>query len=590
MTQRTPLAELLTLVSEYLSEGDSKNAVEQLIAIREAGFATSGLERHVALLNASPGDITATRAWVDKVLARVEAEGDSSFSHEGLAEGSIMDFIGAAADDLFGSDDLFGDDSSSSRSNSFAAEASTRRVAPEDTQRLRESSEGSDDVPSLKDRLRITANKFRIPKVSKASPMEAAPENLRETRPTGETVPADKQTKPFGAPSYPDARLDQPTMSSRSVTPLQAVPVAQRQSGDERDLDPDDDIGSAGIPEVTPNVFNRGQETRIAPSAMPPASADDDDFDFDLGFESKPATFGPSTAAAEKDEFTFDLGLSPPKQETLKASDSEFELEFTASPPTKQVNTARSSDGFDFDFTGGGELEDTAVKTKPTGSDKGGSAQTAIPHPGRNHQPTPLATTKDALGEDEFFELADSMSSEVNNPYRGEPITRGAPSRTNPFNRDNPTGVLPSEASFVLEDLGSPESSVVGPSTNMSAILLEARRMYERGEFSAALDICNKVMSRHEGHDEANQLRLNIEGELVRSYIERLGSLNRIPRVIIDMSDVGTMNLDHRAGFILSQIDGMSSYEDLLELASMARHEALKLFVRLLDVGATSHE
>jgi len=104
------------------------------------------------------------------------------------------------------------------------------------------------------------------------------------------------------------------------------------------------------------------------------------------------------------------------------------------------------------------------------------------------------------------------------------------------------------------------------------------------------LDICTKVMSRQDGHEEANQLRLNIEGELVRSYIERLGSLNRIPRVIIDMSDVGSLNLDHRAGFILSQIDGMSSYEDLLELASMARHEALKLFVRLLDVGATSHD
>jgi len=194
------------------------------------------------------------------------------------------------------------------------------------------------------------------------------------------------------------------------------------------------------------------------------------------------------------------------------------------------------------------------------------------------------------MGEDEFFELADSMSSEANSQYRGEPIHRGKASRTNPFNRDNPTGVVPSEASFVLEDLGSPESSVVGPSTNMSAILLEARRMYERGEFAAALDICTKVMSRQDGHEEANQLRLNIEGELVRSYIERLGSLNRIPRVIIDMSDVGSLNLDHRAGFILSQIDGMSSYEDLLELASMARHEALKLFVRLLDVGATSHD
>ncbi len=583
MTQRTPLAELLSAASDFLSEGDATSAVEEMIAIRESGFASAELERHIGLLKASPGDITATRAWVEQILARVIVEGDAVFSSSpGLAEGSIMDFIGAATDDLFADDALF-----APRENSFAAEASTRRVTAEDSKRLRESSEGSEDVPSLKERLRITANKFRIPIVGKSAPEKLEPENLRETRPHGENKPADKQTKPFGEPKFANAKHDEALESSRNVTPLQAMPAAQRSaSADELTFNPSDMNGTSGTHEVTPNAFNRSQETRVAPVPAP----DDDEFDFDLGFEPKPATFGPPPKSNEPDEFTFDLGLETPKAEAPKSPDSEFEFEFTADPPTKLVNVVSSSDGFDFDFAGGGIEPDDAVKTKPTGKDKAAAAQTAIPRPARNHQPTPMAPSRDAMGEDEFFELADSMSSEANSQYRGEPIHRGKASRTNPFNRDNPTGVVPSEASFVLEDLGSPESSVVGPSTNMSAILLEARRMYERGEFAAALDICTKVMSRQDGHEEANQLRLNIEGELVRSYIERLGSLNRIPRVIIDMSDVGSLNLDHRAGFILSQIDGMSSYEDLLELASMARHEALKLFVRLLDVGATSHD
>jgi hypothetical protein len=49
------------------------------------------------------------------------------------------------------------------------------------------------------------------------------------------------------------------------------------------------------------------------------------------------------------------------------------------------------------------------------------------------------------------------------------------------------------------------------------------------------------------------------------------------------MSDIAGLDLDHRAGFILSQIDSLSTYEDIIELSSMSRLETLSVLASLVE-------
>jgi hypothetical protein len=45
------------------------------------------------------------------------------------------------------------------------------------------------------------------------------------------------------------------------------------------------------------------------------------------------------------------------------------------------------------------------------------------------------------------------------------------------------------------------------------------------------------------------------------------------------------LNLDHRAGFLLAQIDGTVNYEDLFALSGLPRLDTARILVALLQQG-----
>jgi hypothetical protein len=46
------------------------------------------------------------------------------------------------------------------------------------------------------------------------------------------------------------------------------------------------------------------------------------------------------------------------------------------------------------------------------------------------------------------------------------------------------------------------------------------------------------------------------------------------------------MNMHHRAGFVLSQVDGVLTYRDLIDVAGIRRLDALKILATLVGNGA----
>jgi hypothetical protein len=106
---------------------------------------------------------------------------------------------------------------------------------------------------------------------------------------------------------------------------------------------------------------------------------------------------------------------------------------------------------------------------------------------------------------------------------------------------------------------------------------------YATGDFSGALIVAEGILETNPNHDEARRCQTRCTEVLAQMYLARLGSLAQVVRVAVSGDQIRWLSLDHRAGFLLSLVDGQSSIETLLDISGMPRLEALRILFGLLD-------
>lgn len=112
-----------------------------------------------------------------------------------------------------------------------------------------------------------------------------------------------------------------------------------------------------------------------------------------------------------------------------------------------------------------------------------------------------------------------------------------------------------------------------------------ARELFDLGDFSGSLDLVEKALRTNPNHDGALAYMQRNEATLLRMYESKLGSLHKTPRQLIPPDEVIWMNMHHKAGFILSQVDGMMSYDDLLAISGMSRFDTMRILHDLVQQG-----
>lgn len=164
-------------------------------------------------------------------------------------------------------------------------------------------------------------------------------------------------------------------------------------------------------------------------------------------------------------------------------------------------------------------------------------------------------------------------------PMRSAPPPR--PPSVVPSAASAPPGTAPLEGGAL--SLVDERSRPSRPSIDMAA---EMRDRHALGDYTAALSTAELILGRHPDHAEARTISADCRERLAQLHTSRLGSTSRVPRVAIDATDVRWLGLDHRAGFLLSRVDGEHSVEQLVDVSGMPRLEALKTLVELLELGA----
>jgi hypothetical protein len=148
-----------------------------------------------------------------------------------------------------------------------------------------------------------------------------------------------------------------------------------------------------------------------------------------------------------------------------------------------------------------------------------------------------------------------------------------------------PAGRSLSPTSIEAAVLGAIASSP-GPEITERTIedpIAEMRERFSLGDFTGALEMSELILAEDASSLEAAECGEACQRVLVEMYTAKLGPLERVPIVVVPRTQMRWLSIDHRAGFILSLIDGASSVDMILDVSGMPKLDALRILHELVQ-------
>ena len=112
-----------------------------------------------------------------------------------------------------------------------------------------------------------------------------------------------------------------------------------------------------------------------------------------------------------------------------------------------------------------------------------------------------------------------------------------------------------------------------------------ARDLLKQGELEDALQVCQQVCEAEAGGADAPRFLERIQQSLLKRYWADIGDLSHVPAVKVPSHEILWQDMDHRQGFLLSRIDGMLTYEDIIDISGMDDFEVCRALVILKKDG-----
>jgi hypothetical protein len=111
-----------------------------------------------------------------------------------------------------------------------------------------------------------------------------------------------------------------------------------------------------------------------------------------------------------------------------------------------------------------------------------------------------------------------------------------------------------------------------------------AQEMNDRvslGDYTGALEIAERLLDLDPDDEAIKVVAESCRGILKQMYTARIGPLDRVPLVMVARDQLRWLSIDHRAGFVLSLVDGVSSLEMILDVSGMPELDALRILSEL---------
>jgi hypothetical protein len=111
-----------------------------------------------------------------------------------------------------------------------------------------------------------------------------------------------------------------------------------------------------------------------------------------------------------------------------------------------------------------------------------------------------------------------------------------------------------------------------------------SREMSDRmslGDYSGALGIAEKILADDPDDDAAKACAESCRTVLRQMYQTRIGPLDRVPVVMVPRDQLRWLSIDHKAGFVLSLVDGVSNLEMIIDVSGMPELDTLRILSEL---------
>lgn len=179
-----------------------------------------------------------------------------------------------------------------------------------------------------------------------------------------------------------------------------------------------------------------------------------------------------------------------------------------------------------------------------------------------------------------------------NRPPSPEILARATPQQGS-AGRTVPSPTPASESALDFVEGLSPVAASVAPAISRQqapavpipqrAGVREIEECYAVGDYSRALQIAEQLLARSPDDLTARRYAQNCREVLTQMFAARIGPLDQVITVVVSPEEVQWLSLDHRAGFLLSLVDGQSTVDEILDISGMTRLDALRILHDLTE-------
>jgi hypothetical protein len=136
-------------------------------------------------------------------------------------------------------------------------------------------------------------------------------------------------------------------------------------------------------------------------------------------------------------------------------------------------------------------------------------------------------------------------------------------------------------------DAGAPAGESADDRTRrrITALVERAIAATRAGDHAEAVAACDLALAESPDSAVAQKLVQRSRDGIIAAYQGFLGDLGARPALAVPMHELPREQLDNRAAFLLSRIDGNLSFEEILDVSGMTRLEALRHLARLIARG-----
>jgi hypothetical protein len=121
------------------------------------------------------------------------------------------------------------------------------------------------------------------------------------------------------------------------------------------------------------------------------------------------------------------------------------------------------------------------------------------------------------------------------------------------------------------------------PAAGAEPTVQDMHARYAVGDFTGALEIAEAILQKRPDDAATRRYAQNCRDVLTQMFAAKIGPLDQVMQVVISAQEVQWLSLDHRAGFLLSLVDGQSTVDEILDISGMSRLDALKIIHQLVE-------